>query len=679
MDSEVETVTDQPEARPLTSTLHIVFTLFIIVLGMGFLDGYLVEQNHGSRKTGVCVMLIIGDFCLFLILRYVAASVGTEVRSTKRGSSVIEWFLVIFVLDIKMYFIIEGVRKNCIKSGLLLANPKPLKAASMEVGDVIYNVTNDVDQVAVVEDVPVLNYFASGLVSCEYALTTRKLITLFQAVFISGLYLLLVGADYMSTISDFRSLEELKMRAFWVVVDILDILELQSSMWEVDQSHQLPYVLVAFIYFYCYVVLVVLPPISLVEMSRKEGELGPHLMQMYLMASFCIVNVGSTTIRMVLLLRHSYASTSAIFIGKNVICVGMKVTKLIQLRLEQKGKLVFQEQSDFDGSTNPSIAVQNGEIPAVSTETCNCEDINSKKTDNKALCFGLTPKNNYRCNGEVQDQKPEGHINQCENKRRTTSSDSATIVNATSSYDPHNELMTQQSMNDDGTIRFESNIPAKRMKLKGRRKKKLGEEPGVPSIIFKTDPNSNGPTNMLCKSPTRTILLENEALGLITSKNRNLYHNGESPTAQLVLSPMHSNLSDGWSASTSSRRSHFSPSLDPVPLSFNDDTINGHQSFKSLNDVTVELNEAAAVLSPKPKNSDDVRFRQNLKIHDYASNHRSQMMDQNTSSETDGSHSLPPSMNLLDWTCEHRHSQQNIFESEATSTIMRSPKNQADS
>lgn len=57
------------EERPLTSKIHIVVTTLIIMAGMGVLDGYLVEQNYGSRKTGVFVMLLIGDVCLLLVLR----------------------------------------------------------------------------------------------------------------------------------------------------------------------------------------------------------------------------------------------------------------------------------------------------------------------------------------------------------------------------------------------------------------------------------------------------------------------------------------------------------------------------------------------------------------------------------------------------------------------------------
>jgi len=43
-------------------------------------------------------MLLIGNVCMLIILRYVGTWVGAEVESTKRGCSMAEWFLFIFVL-----------------------------------------------------------------------------------------------------------------------------------------------------------------------------------------------------------------------------------------------------------------------------------------------------------------------------------------------------------------------------------------------------------------------------------------------------------------------------------------------------------------------------------------------------------------------------------------------------
>ena len=53
----------------MTCTLHVVATLAIILSGMGILDGYLVNEEQGSKRIGVLVMLLIGDFSLLFMLR----------------------------------------------------------------------------------------------------------------------------------------------------------------------------------------------------------------------------------------------------------------------------------------------------------------------------------------------------------------------------------------------------------------------------------------------------------------------------------------------------------------------------------------------------------------------------------------------------------------------------------
>nr|CAB3262727.1 uncharacterized protein LOC100182381 [Phallusia mammillata] len=347
------------EERPLTSKIHIVMTTMIIMTGMGVLDGYLVEQNYGSRKTGVFVMLLIGDVCLLLVLRYVALWVGTEVRTTKRGCSMVEWFLFIFVLDIKMYFILESVRKDCSSLGFIINNA-PLKANTNEnMVETMVTGEREENLVQVKEVDP--NIQLDNLIynDCEYSLSAKKMLTLFQAIFIGGLYLLLVGADHLKNVTSFRELEEVKMRAFWVVVDLLDILDLQSSMWEADQG-ELPYLVEGFIYFYCYIVLIILPPLSLAEMCKDGDEVHPHKMLIYLVGSLCVVNVGSSVIRLVLLFRHNFASTSSIFIGKNVIGLGMKVTKLIQMRLIHTNRLRFTSVSGNEHHQDGGRFVANG-------------------------------------------------------------------------------------------------------------------------------------------------------------------------------------------------------------------------------------------------------------------------------------------------------------------------------
>lgn len=51
--------------------------------------------------------MLVGDICFLIVLRYVAVWVGAEVKTAKRGYAMILWFLYIFVLEIKLYFVFQ--------------------------------------------------------------------------------------------------------------------------------------------------------------------------------------------------------------------------------------------------------------------------------------------------------------------------------------------------------------------------------------------------------------------------------------------------------------------------------------------------------------------------------------------------------------------------------------------
>ncbi|XP_021564779.1 transmembrane protein 121-like, partial [Carlito syrichta] len=89
---------------------HVCLTTLVIMGSMAVMDAYLVEQNQGPRKIGVCIIVLVGDVCFLLVLRYVAVWVGAEVRTAKRGYAMILWFLYIFVLEIKLYFIFQNYK-----------------------------------------------------------------------------------------------------------------------------------------------------------------------------------------------------------------------------------------------------------------------------------------------------------------------------------------------------------------------------------------------------------------------------------------------------------------------------------------------------------------------------------------------------------------------------------------
>ena len=54
---------------PLTC-VHILLHCVITWVAMISLDVYLVKQNHGDKKTGVLVMLVVEEFCHVVALRY---------------------------------------------------------------------------------------------------------------------------------------------------------------------------------------------------------------------------------------------------------------------------------------------------------------------------------------------------------------------------------------------------------------------------------------------------------------------------------------------------------------------------------------------------------------------------------------------------------------------------------
>lgn len=69
---------------------HVCLTTIVIMTSMAFMDAYLVEQNQGPRKIGVCIIVLVGDVCFLIVLRYVAVWVGAEVRTARRGYAMID-------------------------------------------------------------------------------------------------------------------------------------------------------------------------------------------------------------------------------------------------------------------------------------------------------------------------------------------------------------------------------------------------------------------------------------------------------------------------------------------------------------------------------------------------------------------------------------------------------------
>ncbi|KAL4641335.1 transmembrane protein 121-like [Arapaima gigas] len=264
---------------PPTNKPHVCLSTILIMSSMALMDAYLVEQNHGPRKIGVCIMVMVGDVCFLIVLRYVAVWVGAEVRTAKRGYAMILWFLYIFVLEIKVYFIYQNYK----------ADRKSL------------------DTIA------------------------RKALTLLLSITVPVLYVILVAIDHMEYVRAFKKKEEIRNRLFWVVVDLLDILDIQANLWE-PQKKGLPLWAEGLMFFYCYILLLILPCVSLSEISMQGINIVPHKMMLYPILSLVTINIITLFIRGGNLIFYKDARVSGILMGKNILAIILKTCSFAQYR-----------------------------------------------------------------------------------------------------------------------------------------------------------------------------------------------------------------------------------------------------------------------------------------------------------------------------------------------------------
>ncbi len=264
---------------PPSNKPHVCLSCVLIMSSMALLDAYLVEQNQGPRKVGVCIMVMVGDVCFLIVLRYIAVWVGAEVRTAKRGYAMILWFFYVFVLEIKVYFVYQ-------------------------------------------------NYKAEG----ERADTlTCKALTVLLSVFVPGLYVTLAAIDHMEYVRPLKKREELRSRLFWVVVDLLDILDIQASLWE-PQRKGLPLWVEGLTFFYCYILLLILPCVSLSEISMQGVNIVPHKMLLYPIFSLVTINFITIFIRGGNMVFYRDMRVSGILMGKNVLAIVLKTCSFVQYR-----------------------------------------------------------------------------------------------------------------------------------------------------------------------------------------------------------------------------------------------------------------------------------------------------------------------------------------------------------
>ena len=240
--------------------------------------------------------------------------VASQIRTIKRGYAIVAWFIFIVIYDIKMYFIMEHLWKTC-SSSPAVNLPKVTLSLKTEVKS-LHGVK---DVISPDKDIPVA---VEEKHDCSYNVISKKVLVFSQVVSLVGLYLLLTGTNYIKRHE--AILVAIKMKAIWASSDILDLIQLQTSLWE-EITGQFSYALAAFVYFYCYVGLMFIPPLSLAEMSQGEtGRVFPFSLHRVIRIS--LVYVGSTIIRAYLLIAQKFTLTSTIFLGKNAICLAIEVS-----------------------------------------------------------------------------------------------------------------------------------------------------------------------------------------------------------------------------------------------------------------------------------------------------------------------------------------------------------------
>ncbi|XP_069501019.1 transmembrane protein 121-like [Ambystoma mexicanum] len=282
---------------------HVCMSAIVIMSTMAALDVYLAEQNIGPRKIGVGIMVLVGDLCFLVVLRYVAVWVGAEVKTAQRGYAMILWFLFIFVLEIKLYFIYQNYKVD-------RRVPDPL---------------------------------------------ARKTLTLLLSICIPSLYVILVATDHMEYVQAFRKKEDLRNRLFWVVIDLLDILEIQANLWEL-QKKGLPLWVEGLMFFYCYSLLLILPCISLSEISMQGEHIAPHKMMLYPVLSLVTINIVTLFIRGGNMLLYQDQRVSSVFMGKNILAIFIKVCTVLQYHRRMANN--SGEESSPQSSLTPHHASQ---------------------------------------------------------------------------------------------------------------------------------------------------------------------------------------------------------------------------------------------------------------------------------------------------------------------------------
>ncbi|XP_061573430.1 transmembrane protein 121-like [Cololabis saira] len=268
------------EPPPVVQKPHACLTAALVMTSLLLLDAYLLEQDGGPWRMALYITVVAGDGCFLVMLRYVVVWAESEVHTARRGYAMILWFFYIFVLEIKVYFIYQSYKSQ---------------------GE------------AVMTDVGV----------------SRGALTLLLSLCVPIVFITLAAIDHLEYLQSHKKREEMRSRLFWVVLDLLDVVDVQANLWE-RQRGGLPLWVEGLMFFYCYILLLLLPCVSLSEISMQGVNIVPHKMLLYPILSLATINVATLLIRGGNLLLYSDLNVSGIMMGKNVIAIVVKSCSLLE-------------------------------------------------------------------------------------------------------------------------------------------------------------------------------------------------------------------------------------------------------------------------------------------------------------------------------------------------------------
>ncbi|XP_070959134.1 transmembrane protein 121-like [Oncorhynchus clarkii lewisi] len=300
----------------MVPTPQVCVSTLVTVSTMAVVDLYLLEQSMlGARgKAGPsvwpCAAVLLGDLGFLLALRFVSAGVVSEALSPRRGFANALWFLFLSLLQLKLFFVCQNYRTE-------RRPPDPL---------------------------------------------ARKTLTLLLSICLPSLFLILTGADNMTPM---RRKQEVRGRLLWVVVDLLDVLDLQAGLWEAHAGAtdlRVPLWAEGLVFFYCYALLLLLPCVALTELgaAAMPGQRGARKEPLYPWLSLVTINVFTLALRGTGMLWYRDPRVSTVFLGKNLLALAVKLSSAWE-RHKQGGDRGIGAGDGAEAEGESTLATQSSE------------------------------------------------------------------------------------------------------------------------------------------------------------------------------------------------------------------------------------------------------------------------------------------------------------------------------